>query len=460
MNFETNAKWAKGEFKNAIVWDKRCITSLISMAIALTENRLLSFSSACGKTLRQCGSRIFSHKSMNTDKIQAGHYKETAKRASKEPVVLCVQDTTSLNYSSHKSAEGLGPIDSNPSSKGIFIHTVMALRADGLPLGCIGQKMWTRKIEERGKKHKRKQLPIEEKESHKWIDGLEYVNKRLSEKIKEIWVISDRESDVYKYMTTKHKQNIHLLIRATQPRKIEAEIGSERYSGKLTEIAKKLPKAGSKEIEITNGNRTELINLSISYSKIKLYPPASEGKAAEPVELSLVYAAETGMAENTDKVEWLLLCEQQDMTASEAIKMLDYYTQRWKVERFHYALKTGTFNVERLQFDDAETLMNVLSFYAVLAWHILWLMYYSRLEPNAKAETVIDEVEKEVLEARTGKPIRTIYQAVLAIGKLGGFLGGSKRYPHPGIKVLWIGIVKLKAMKEGWLLAKSHFFKN
>lgn len=460
MNFVGSKIFAKKEFKNADVWDKRCKKSLQSMAIAVSEKHCTSFSSACGKTLRQCGSRIFSSNKMTTDKIQIGHYQETAKRASKEEVVLVAQDTTSFNYSGHHATTGLGHIGTKRSSKGIHMHTALALTVDGLPLGIIGQTQWVRKEAARGKKHKRKILPIGEKESYKWIDGMEWVKQRMSRKIKQIWLISDRESDVYEYMSMERPENIHILLRATQPRIIEAEIQGQSFRGHLTDIVKDLPKIAEKEVEITRENRSVKLSLAISCINIKLLPPASKGKTAESLDMSLIYATEIGAEGKKEKVEWILLSDKQDLDAAGAILMVDYYTQRWKVERFHYTLKTGVFDVEKLQFDDAHTLMNALSFYSIMAWHTLWVIYYSRLEPEAKAEVVIDATEKAVLEALTGKKIGTVLQAMMAIGILGGFLSGSKRYPYPGIKVMWVGITTLMSMKQGWLLAKRHTKKK
>jgi hypothetical protein len=453
-------QWYKGEFKRAIVWDKRCLPSLYSMAKAIFENQSTSFSAACGRILRQCGSRIFSNKKMNPEKIQAGHYKETAKRASHEEVVLVAQDTTSYNYSSHKATTGLGYIESKTTSKGIEMHTGLVLRRDGLPLGLIGQKLWVRQDEDRGKKYKRKSLPIESKESYKWIDGLQWIIERLAKKGKEIWLIADRESDVYEYMSCACPKNVYLLTRSCQPRIVEAEILGKNQRGKLTEIVKSLPQASTKEIELERESRTEKITVSISYSNILILAPKSKGKAAKPLSMSVIYVRENGENEKKERIEWILLCAKQDLTLEEAVEKLDYYTQRWKVERFHYALKTGAFKVEKLQFDDAATLMNALSFYSIIAWRVLWLMYYSRLEPETEAEAVIDSVEKEVLEAYTKSKINTVFQAMIAIGTLGGFLGGSKRYPNPGIKAIWMGIIKLIAMKEGWLLAMRYFQKK
>lgn len=460
MRFVAEKNWHKKEFKEAQVWDKRCLNSLSAIAKAVYDNQTKSFSSACGTILRQNGSRIFSSKKMTNEKLQAGHYKETSKRAAKEKIVLCAQDTTDFNYTKHKATAGLGPICSADNVRGIFLHSCMVLRPDGLPLGLIGQRYWVRDSVSNGKKHKRKELPIEEKESYKWIEGLQWVNERMPKKTKEIWLVGDRESDVYEYLSSPREKNVYILTRVAQSRVIEDEIGGIKSVGRLKELVKSFPEVCTKEVEIERGGRTIGLTLSISYSKVKVYPPRDSRKDLSPIEMGLVYAVEQGGGDGKDKIEWILLSSKSDLDKDGALLMVDYYTQRWKVERFHYTLKTGAFNVEKLQFDDAETLINALSMYSVVAWRLMYVTYYGRFEPLARAELIIDADEKEVLEAYTGKEIKTANQLMFAIGKLGGFTGGSKRYPYPGIKVMWIGLIKLYSMKTGWLLAKQYYMKN
>jgi hypothetical protein len=458
MGFVVRLNSISEEFKGAVVWDKRCIKSLKKMAKAILKNQWLSFSAACGKILRQNGGRIFSNINMKTEKMQAGHYKETIKRCRNQEVLLCAQDTSSMNYTSHKKTKGLGLIGTTDKDKGILVHSMLAMTEEGLPLGIISQHQWTRPPEERGKKHKRKELPIEDKESIKWLRALRDAESRLPKKTKEIWIIGDRESDIYEYFAMEKAKNIRILSRAMHPRQIEVNIEGTNKKGKLNELVKELPIIAEREVEIERQSRTMKITVGISYSNIKVYPPARFGATAAPLAMSVVYVQEKGEAE--DKIEWVLLADNNNMREEDAQKMLDYYLHRWKIERFHYTLKTGVFNIEKLQFDDAETLMNAIAFYSILSWRVMFVQYYGRLYPENSAEEIIDPVEKEVLEAYSGKEVLTVKQALLLIATLGGFIGGSKRYPFPGVKTIWIGLIKLAGMKEGWLLAKQHFKKK
>src|SRR4030067_693086 len=105
------------------------------------------------------------------DRILEGHFKASIERVKKEKIAFAVQDTTSFNYSNHPMTEGLGPIGSKAEGGpiGIIMHDTMAFTTDGTPLGLIDVQCWRRDGKEFGKKHNRHNVPIEEKESGKWL---------------------------------------------------------------------------------------------------------------------------------------------------------------------------------------------------------------------------------------------------------------------------------------------------
>lgn len=448
----------KAEFRGAQVWDKRILSSLLKIAVAIIMNSPLSFSAACGTILRQCGARIFSSNKMSVEKIQAGHYKKTALRAKQYDVVLVHQDSSSFNYTGHKSTKGLGNIGTRKDSLGILCHSAIVTREDGLPLGIIGQKYWTRDPQKRGQKYHCKGRKYEDKESYKWSEGLFWAQQRLPGSIKEVWIVADRESDVFEYLSSDLRPNEHLLVRSCQPRSVEIELTGTTRRCKLTDILDQIPVVAQKEVELFHDNRTITTTVSVASSNIRILPPATKSDLPY-IDISVVYAYEE-CDKSKDPIKWVLLCFKRDLMPEEAVKMVDYYVHRWKIERLFYTLKTGVYNVEKLRFEDVHTLKNSLAFYSVIAWQTMYMTYLARLEPDAPPKEVVDEVEKEVLEAYSGRVLSTAKEIIIAIATLGGFTGGSKRYPYPGLKVLWIGIVQLSAMKHGWLLAKQHFKKS
>lgn len=453
MSFVDTRKIAR-EFNGIALWDKRCVTSIKRISKSILKEPSKSFSSACGKSLRQNGSRILSNNLMTTNKLQSSHYKETHNRCKVASKVLVVQDTTSFNYKTHRATTGLGMISTSNREEGIMLHSALALTRDGIPLGLVHQKYWVRKKVVETKEKQRK-LPVTTKESNKWIEGLQSVNERISLKVKDILVISDRESDLYEYFVHPRTKNTNLLIRVMQPRTITIDYQGQVYEDKIKALLPKLSIAGSKKVEITNNNKPEELEVIVSYGKVELSPPQQKLKSGLPkIKMTLIYVK--AKSKESD-IEWILLSSKTDITNEEAIELTDNYTQRWRIERLHYTLKTGVFNVEKLQFDDATTLINALSLYSVLAWYVMYIMYYCRQHPEQEPSVVVDKVSLAILSKYTKTKITTAHQVMLAIAHLGGYLGGTKKYPNPGIKVMWQGLTKLDDLKQGWLLAKGGF---
>jgi hypothetical protein len=63
---------------------------------------------------------------LDTAEILREHQGATIKRLTGEPVILAVQDTTSLNYDTHEKTEGIGYI--SDKTKGVNIHRKLCFR--------------------------------------------------------------------------------------------------------------------------------------------------------------------------------------------------------------------------------------------------------------------------------------------------------------------------------------------
>ena len=68
------------------------------------------------------------------EKLLEGHFEATTNRMQNYPVVLAVQDTTSLNYTAHPMTEGLGPINTKGDTAiGLELHDTLAFTPEGTP---------------------------------------------------------------------------------------------------------------------------------------------------------------------------------------------------------------------------------------------------------------------------------------------------------------------------------------
>ena len=137
-------------------------------------------------------------------------------------MVLAVQDTTSLNYSTHPATENLGPIGSCPDGIiGLLLHDTMAFNPDGTPLGLLDVQCWARDPEDFGKKTRRHELPIEQKESNRWLISFRKVAEAQRRSPKTTFVsVGDREADIYELFELALRQPSapKLLVRASHNR--------------------------------------------------------------------------------------------------------------------------------------------------------------------------------------------------------------------------------------------------
>ncbi len=130
--------------------------------------------------------------------------------------ILAIQDTTELNYQAHsKRVKEVGTVG-NGTDLGIFLHPMLILDAEEetcLGLGAITHWVRTKKAGDR------QRLPIEKKESYRWIETATRAKENL-EKAAMITVIADRESDIYEEWDRIPDAKTHLLTRACSDRKL------------------------------------------------------------------------------------------------------------------------------------------------------------------------------------------------------------------------------------------------
>lgn len=72
----------------------------------------LSIPAACGGwDETRAAYRLFDHPEVTAERVLAPHIACTEARVREHPRVLCIQDTTELDYSTKKGIAGLGPLN-------------------------------------------------------------------------------------------------------------------------------------------------------------------------------------------------------------------------------------------------------------------------------------------------------------------------------------------------------------
>ena len=429
--------------------DKRLSKRLKRLLAQLACNITVSIAAACKDPYQAKAAYRF----IANDKVSTAAITEITRnvamaniKAENPPVVLILQDTSEFNYTNLKATEGLGNIGRRSSAMGMVVHTALAVGEDGVVYGILSQKIWVRPPEEHSKAKLRKQLPIEEKESFKWLEAIDSAGASFPEGTLTVHV-SDRESDIYEYFCKAEKECAHYLCRRFQNRNIS---GDDEHK-KLDDFAESLPVAGKITVQVPRdshtGRKARKAELEIRHGKCKIAKSSLlAGNKDLPgfVEVYVVSAVEIDTPTGEEGISWQLITNVPTECFEDAVARVAWYAQRWKIEIFHRTLKSGC-KVEELQSDSAEKLGKLIAVYSILALETMDLSYLGRAHPEASCEIRFTEEEWKVLYRVANKTrelpdkVPTLQEAVFMVAKLGGFLGRNSD-GYPGVTVIWRGL--------------------
>lgn len=451
---EKNEEWAEMEFGEIELGDKRRTKRLVTLAKQRAEKPNSSIAESCGsKAGTKAAYRLLDNEDIEAEAIQSGHQKMVVERSAGEKVILAVQDTTQLDYSSHRATRGLGYLQ-NLSHRGMLVHTTLAVSPQRVPYGLLQQQVWIRPDEEYQKRHRRKELATEEKESQKWLTSLQAAA-RLQAELPESRVVSvgDSEADVYDLFLEAVKLEQDLLVRACEDRRVD------HPQGLLWKQVESQEKAGEITIEVPRreGKKARQAVLTLRYCQVRLRPPKRRCKENLPVIcLWAVLGREEAPPPEEEAIEWLLLTTVAVNSFADSCERMQWYTCRWVIEMYHKVLKSGC-RVEERQFADLENLKRYLALDAVVAWRVLYLTLLSRETPEAACTLILETDQWQALYCFTHKvklpPPQppTLKEATLWIAQLGGFLG-RKSDGQPGSMTIWRGLQRLSDITHTWLL--------
>ncbi len=452
------AGWVHREFAGAKLGDRRLERRLLEIANAFAAQPMASIPQACGSwPAAKAAYRFFDQKSTTMDRLLEPHRTATIERMRREPVVLVVQDTTSLNYTGHPAMQGIGPIGSSANGpKGLLLHNTMAFRPDGLALGLLDVQCWNRK--KFGVKKQRQKKPIADKESGKWLRPLDTVglaarrcpNTRLV-------TVCDREADIYEFFEQAHRDGRELLVRATQNRSLLDGDGR-----RLRPHMESLPPLAEVELAVPRNAKqpARTARMAVRMASITLAPPAKK-KNLPPLPMTVIWSCEIDPPPGVKKpLQWMLLANQPAHGLDDALERLQWYACRWNIEVFHRTLKSGC-QIEERQLGTADRLQACLAIDMVVAWRVQHLTWYGRSVPDMPCTVVFDDDHwQAIVVLKTKKPPPhqppSLRHIIVLVASLGGFLA-RKADREPGTKALWIGLQRLDDITIGYRTAIAAF---
>src|SRR3989304_1227595 len=165
--------WAAEELKTVRMGDARLNKRLGTGGGGLSAQPPASVPQAGGNwPATKATYRFWDSERVTPEAIRAAHRDATVGRLASRSRVLAIQDPSEFDFSHHPGPTGLGPIGV-PSRVGLKLHSALAVSLEGVPLGIVHQQVWVRDPEDVGKAKRRRQLAIEEKESPRWLGGLD-----------------------------------------------------------------------------------------------------------------------------------------------------------------------------------------------------------------------------------------------------------------------------------------------
>jgi hypothetical protein len=415
--------------------------------------------------------RFFSNDRVSEADILAGHFQSTRDRAvAAEGLVLVLHDTTEFSYQREKS-EAIGITKSINSGRdktgrlrshtvcGILMHSSLAVTIEGVPLGLAAVKFWTRKKFKGTAALKKKvnptRIPIEKKESVRWLENLKQSTQLLDHPGRCIH-IGDRESDIYELFCAAQEIGTHFLVRTCVDRL--AGDGDHTIADEMDEVAVK----GLHRIEVrdSNGDPDQAV-LEIRYRKIRVLPPIGKQNRYPALTLTVIHAEERGTPKNRKKIDWKLITDLPVGSRTDAIQKLEWYALRWKIEVFHKILKSGC-KAEESKLRTAQRLTNLISLFCILSWRVFWITMLNRSAPGAPPTLALTATEIGVLDRLVNdKPKarqKTLSHYLIKIARLGGYLARASD-PPPGNTVIWRGLSRLTDIALGAMVG-AEFVGN
>ena len=456
-------QWAAVEFSNVELNDVRLNQRCQELAVALGQQPTAPINQACEDWADTKGAyRFFG----NSNKVTPGgicapHQQRTVERMSKQALVLAIQDTTFFNYSHHPQTEGLGEIgNKKQNQRGFGMHSTLAVTPTGVPLGILTQKFFTRPIGEASHTpNELRKLPIEEKESYKWLEAFEQTIDLAPDGV-EVVTVCDREGDIYEMFVLAAQHDAKLVVRASADRLLaEAEVS------KLWAKVEQQSIAGYLTVQIVQNQQQQARQaiVSVRFTSVQLKPPWRPNQTKLPsVTLNAILVREEDPPDDSEEpIEWLLLTNSPVHSFDDAVQIVQWYGCRWQIEVYHKIIKSGC-TVEDCRLETAERLQNYIALMSVIAWRLHWMTYINRSNPDLPCTIILTSTEWQALYMRIHHTSSlpqtppTVRQAVRWIAQLGGFLG-RKRDGQPGVTVIWRGWQRLQDLSATWYLVKEHF---
>lgn len=394
----------------------------------------LSIPAACkGLAETTAAYRFFDNESVCPDKMLQPHVEATLERVRGCRRVLLVQDTTELDFTGRSAGGELGAL-SWPERVGLLDHSMVAFSPEGLCLGVVQARIWTREGPPGKRQHKRK--PIEKKESIRWVDSYTEACRIARQAPDTLLVtVADREGDIYEFFVQAQQaaaegKRAEWIVRACQDRRLSRPrpAGDKGYN-KLWATVRAAPVLGTRTCTVPRKQEqpARQAALQVRTASVWLKAPFRRGEELPSVQVQAVMATEEDAPQDGKALEWLLLTSLPASSLEDACRIIDHYIVRWQVETYFRVLK-GACRVEDLQLRTVARLKRCIVVKKIAAWRTLFVAHLSRRQPEATCTVAFEDAEwKSVHMVSQDGPLPaqapSLARFVAMVAALAGYLG-------------------------------------
>lgn len=424
------------------------------------EKVLGAMSAAPGASLpRACGShsdltgayRLFDNAAASLPQMLSGHRAATLARAAAESVVLAVQDSTWLDYTTLRSCRGLGP-HSHRGERGMLAHASVLVSGEGSVLGTLAVPTLLHGLT--GERTHRRDRPAHLRKSYRWVQAHAEAMAMAQTQPHVTWLsVQDREGDLYGLFALARPANGNWLVRSRHDRatRLTAADPVQRMRAQVAAA----PIIGTMQVEVTAraGRPARTATVQVRVTSVQLQPPRQSkaqragAGALAPVAATLVWARELEAPAGAAPLDWLLVTSVPVGDWAAAQQVIQWYRCRWRIEEFFRVLKSET-AVEDLQLCTRQRLEAALGLHLILTWRICALRDQARAQPDHSCEPYFTPPEWHALCLLVNDVIPpqppSLGEAVVLLARLGGYLDRTSDGP-PGHRTIARGLRTLQA---------------
>ncbi|MFZ5897532.1 MAG: IS4 family transposase [Myxococcota bacterium] len=447
------------EFEGAELGDDRLGSRLVRIVRALERDPASGFPRAMGSDADLEGFyRFINNPRFNEEEILAPHVERTFARAEGMSEVLAIHDS-SFFQSAKKAPREQARIASKVGARGFMAHVALVTTLEGMPLG-LGYLETLVRTGTRASKPKRLS---DEKMTARWLRSVAAVDEHCS----AIHII-DAEGDFFELLEAMREAESRFVIRAGHLQRI---VESDDVRGNLHGVIETLSPSVFRTIELGERRYVERLRgprsrrshpqrnarearVAMSGMRVRLRPRSSTPSSGVELAVNVVRVWEPEPPRGQDRIEWVLLTNEDIERPGALERVVDLYRKRWLIEEYFKALETGC-SLEKRQVESFSALKKVLALLAPVACRLLLLRALHRQAANAPPDEGFDEIDLNLLVRAQRRPTpwpKTLEQAYLLLARLGGHIRNNGA---PGWQTLAAGYETLLILRVGWIIARQ-----